>query len=289
MERGRGASLIRDSTPRPPARGARPGSSLRPRLAVALVGLPAVALLLALPAPPFVVALALLAAVGAGELLRAAGSGPGAIVSAGAFSAALVAGLPYVDQGASAAAVAAGALTLIAVLRTAHGRRASLLWWGVGLLYVGVGFAHAALIRMEPEGQRWLLVLLAAVFATDTGAYAVGRPLGRRLIAPRLSAGKTWEGAVGGLVAGAAATLAAVWALDLSIAGARAVRPELVLLALGLPVSAHGGDLLASAIKRRLGRKDFSRLLPGHGGLLDRVDSLLLAGPVLYWTLAWAM
>ena len=253
------------------------------------MGLPAVALLLALPAPPFVIAVALLAAVGAGEIVRAADGGAGAIVSAGAASAALAAALPHVDRGASAVAIAAGALALIAALRAADGRRASLLWWGAGLLYAGVGLGHAALIRMEPEGQRWLLVLLAAVFATDTGAYAVGRPLGRRLIAARLSAGKTWEGAAGGLLAGAVATLAAAWALDLPVAGGdRLMPPELALLALALPVSAHGGDLLASAIKRRLGRKDFSRLLPGHGGLLDRVDSLVLAGPILYWLSAWA-
>ena len=288
MERGRRAPTPGvPGTPPPP--GAAPGGALAARLGVALVGLPAVALLLALPAPLFVVALALLAALGTAELLRAAGGGPATIALAGAASAACVTALAALDRGASAAALAVSALALLAALRASGGRRAPALWAAAGLLYVGVGLGHAPLIRMEPEGQRWLLVLLAGVFATDTGAYAVGRPLGRHLLAPRLSAGKTWEGAAGGLAAGVAATLGAAWALDLPAAGGEALaRSELAAAALAIPAAAQAGDLLASAIKRRLGRKDFSRLLPGHGGLLDRMDSLLIAGPTLYLFLAWA-
>ena len=286
VERGRGASPPGASGGPPEGRG----SALPARLGVALVGLPAVALLLALPAPLFMVVLALLAAVGAGELLRASGGGAGAVASAGAAASALVAALSALDREASAAALAVAALGLLAALSRADGRRASLLWWAAGLLYVGVGLAHAPLIRMEPEGQRWLLVLLAGVFATDTGAYAVGRPLGRRLLAPRLSPGKTWEGTAGGLVCGALAVLAAAAALDLPAAGGEAVgRAQLAQAALAIPAAALAGDLLASAIKRRLGRKDFSRLLPGHGGLLDRMDSLLLAAPTLYLLVAWSM
>ncbi len=265
-----------------------PQGALRARLGVALIGLPALAALLALPDRAFLVALVLLAAVGAGELLRAAGGGAGVIASAAGASSALAAGLSSVDRGASAAALAVCVLVLAAALRAPASRRVSVLWWAAGVLYVGVLLVHVVLLRMEPEGQRWLVVLLAAVFATDTGAYAVGRPLGRHALAPQLSAGKTWEGAVGGLLAGALATLGAAWVLDLAGDGGASLLPELAAVALALPVAAHGGDLLASAIKRRLGRKDFSRLLPGHGGLLDRMDSILLAGPTLYWLLVWA-
>ena len=120
------------------------------------------------------------------------------------------------------------------------------------------------------EGQAWLVVLLAATFATDTGAYATGRLFGRHKMAPSISPGKTWEGAVGGLIAGALAVIAATRVLD-----APPSIPALAAIALALPAVSEVGDLVESAVKRRLGVKDMSQLLPGHGGLMDRLDSIL--------------
>ena len=155
-------------------------------------------------------------------------------------------------------------------------------WWLVAATYPGVLGAHFVLLRLLPEGATWLLVLLAATFATDTGAYAVGRLLGRHRMAPSISPGKTWEGAAGGLVAGALATVAATRLLE--------VPPTLLAtaaIALALPVVSEVGDLIESAVKRRIGVKDMSRLLPGHGGIMDRLDSLLATGPALYWLARW--
>jgi len=123
--------------------------------------------------------------------------------------------------------------------------------------------------------------VLAATFATDTGAYAVGRTLGRHAFWPVVSPNKTWEGAIGGLVTGAIVGVGAMFALDLSLD-----QPGMVLIAL-LPVAAIVGDLLESALKRQMDVKDMSGLLPGHGGLLDRLDSILVVGVCVYWIVRW--
>ena len=175
------------------------------------------------------------------------------------------------------------ALALYGLLRPGPGpRRLVEAWWLGAVAYVGVLGAHWVLLRGEPDGRSWIIVVLAVTFATDTGAYAVGRLVGRHKMAPRISPGKTWEGAAGGYAAGVAAAVIAPLALGIepSVAG-------LVTIALTLPAAAEAGDILESALKRRIGVKDASQLLPGHGGLLDRMDSLLVAGPLLYWLLQW--
>jgi phosphatidate cytidylyltransferase len=263
---------------------------LRQRLAVAAVGLPLLAALLLMPEGVFSAAVELILAAAAFELLRAAA--------------------PDVDRAAPLAAAAAAAL-FVSLVRVNHNAQSSLAWmlvvvvlllalalrpatqrwslgesfpawWLIAVLYPAVLGASFVLVRAFPDGQRWLLVLLATDFATDTGAYTIGRLFGSHLMAPLISPHKTWEGAAGGLAFGAlaAALLPVLLHVDLQTAGR-------VLLAAGLPVAALVGDLLESAIKRRIDVKDMSHLLPGHGGLLDRLDSLLLAGPLLYWVLQW--
>lgn len=135
------------------------------------------------------------------------------------------------------------------------------------------GFAGVVAIRQLDDGAFWLIWTLFIVWAADIGAYFAGRALGRRKLAPALSPGKTWEGAIGGmLLALAIAVPLALWREALGMATAFAL--ALVLAALSV-----FGDLFESALKRSSGVKDSGGLLPGHGGLLDRIDSLLVALP----------
>jgi phosphatidate cytidylyltransferase len=124
-----------------------------------------------------------------------------------------------------------------------------------------------------PE-RRWVLVLLAGVWSFDTGAYLVGRTIGRRPFLPWISPSKTLEGVIGGLVVAAIGV-----AVVLAISG----RSPLEGLLLGplLGAAAQAGDLAESLLKRAAGTKDAGTTIPGHGGVLDRVDSILFAGPVL--------
>lgn len=124
-----------------------------------------------------------------------------------------------------------------------------------------------------PE-RRWILVLLAGVWSFDTGAYLVGRAIGRRPFLPWISPKKTLEGVIGGL---AVATF--VVAVVLAISGSSPL--EALLLGPLLGIVAQSGDLAESLLKRAAGAKDSGTLLPGHGGILDRVDSILFAAPVL--------
>lgn len=257
---------------------------LRQRLLVAAVGLPLLGLLLAAPEPVFAAAVTLLLAAAAFEMARAASpeSSPAYGMSAAAAVALFAAAaravpdfpvLPFVGM-------AAATLSLLLHPRGRIGVTAA-GWWLGATLYVALG-AHLILLRGIDDGRAWCIVLLATTFATDTGAYAVGRLVGRHLLWPAVSPKKTWEGGLGGLVAGALAFVAAVTLLDLELA-----EGGLAMGAMLLPAAAIAGDLLESALKRQMGVKDMSGWLPGHGGLLDRLDSVLVVGVCLYWLLRW--
>lgn len=155
-----------------------------------------------------------------------------------------------------------------------------LRWAGlsVGAIYIGGGLFAAVLVREVPLGREWLAVALLGTFATDTAAFLVGRTIGRRQMAPRLSPNKTWEGAVGGLVFGASVSVGIVEWLNLPLSVAESGR-----LCLSIALVAQLGDLAESWIKRRAGVKNSGGLLPGHGGLLDRLDSLVPVFPFVYW------
>lgn len=258
---------------------------LRTRLLFAAVGLPLLVALLLSPETVFSAAVTALLAGAAFELLRAAapGAGVAAALAAGATATLIVASARSVDAFSPWTLLPVAALAAVLILRRPSERAVPAgAWWVLAVLYPGALGAHWILLRGEPSGAHWVTAGLVIMFATDTGAYAAGRLLGRHRMAPALSPGKTWEGAAGGMLAGATAGLAAPALLGLS-PGA----PAIATIALAVPVAAQAGDLLESALKRRMGVKDMSGLLPGHGGLLDRLDSLLLAGPLLYWLLQW--
>jgi len=153
----------------------------------------------------------------------------------------------------------------------------------MGAAYVGFCAAHMVLMREMPGGREWILFLLVTVFSGDAGAYYVGKGIGRRKLCPALSSGKTVEGAVGGVLLNLAAALV-LWSvlfrhLDLRL---------LLFLAVAMGIVGQAGDLAESIIKRSAGIKDSGTLLPGHGGIFDRVDAVLLAAPLLYWGLKLA-
>ncbi len=255
------------------------------RLLVATVGLPLLAGLVWMPEPAFAGIVAAILGVAAAEMVRALDPGqPIALPLSAAAATALFVALARITPDLRLwTFLLLTAVTLFLILRPGARLAASLGgWWMTAVLYVGVLGAHLVVLRGIEHGQDWLIVLLAATFATDTGAYAIGRPFGRRVLAPRISPAKTWEGAVGGLVFGTAAGIAAMLLLDLELEG-----PAPLMWFALLPIAAIAGDLLESALKRAMDVKDMSQLLPGHGGLLDRLDSLLVVGACLYWIARW--
>ncbi len=153
-------------------------------------------------------------------------------------------------------------------------------WVVAGALLMGWTLSLAVLVRDGPQGREWALTLLILTFGVDTGAYLVGRALGRRKLAPSISPGKTWEGAVGGLALGAGASMAAAAGFDLDVQIWQAA-----MVGLLVAVAAQLGDLAESVLKRAAGAKDAGGIMPGHGGLLDRLDSLIPATAVLYFSL----
>jgi phosphatidate cytidylyltransferase len=148
----------------------------------------------------------------------------------------------------------------------------SALWAAGGVIYAGALLLGPALLRSDPEwGLTALLFLFANVWITDIFAYFSGRTIGGPLLWPAVSPKKTWAGAIGGLVAGVAAGVAVAYASGIGRLGIVCV------MALVLSVLAEAGDLFESAVKRRFGAKDASHLIPGHGGLMDRLDGFLVA------------
>jgi phosphatidate cytidylyltransferase len=155
---------------------------------------------------------------------------------------------------------------------------------GAGLLVIPGTIAAVALLHGAPDGALRLLFAFVLVWAADVGAYFAGRALGRRKLAPNVSPGKTWEGVFGGLalsllIAGVAGT----WLFRLH---GVAWLPFL-LLCIAVVLLSIVGDLGESLLKRQVGAKDSGTLLPGHGGVLDRVDSLLAALPAMALGLRW--
>ncbi len=149
-----------------------------------------------------------------------------------------------------------------------------------GLFYIGLLASHLVLLRFLPDGSVWLIVGTAITSGSDSGAYFVGKALGKRKLCPNVSPNKTIEGAVGGVIAGVVAGAGFALLFLPSIHWPFLLGSSVLLSLVGIV-----GDLTESIIKRGTGTKDSGRCLAGHGGILDRVDSLLFVGPVLYYLL----
>ncbi len=238
--------------------------------------------------PPLaVVALAggvlLLAFVEYTALARAAGIAVARVPSGAATLA--TGGAVALAPGALVVAAMAGGLLIAAAALVRARREEALAAAGAAafpLLYLGLPFGALAAIFLE-AGREALLLLLATIVASDVAQYYGGRLLGRRRLAPAVSPGKTVEGAVCGVVAAAAAFagLGAWWLPGMA-------SPARIVLGMTLAATGMTGDLFESHLKRGSGVKDSSGLIPGHGGVLDRIDALLFAAPVYYAVVVFA-
>ncbi|MEX0762734.1 MAG: phosphatidate cytidylyltransferase [Dehalococcoidia bacterium] len=268
--------------------------NLKRRIISAAVGIPIV-FLAVFGGLPGVSVLALLAAVIAGwELASMAGVTGRAKAVAALPPAALTAAVVFIaaaadDTGAAvpvvliAAGVAGIGITVMLRASMANLVRGASVAMAAAALYFGALLAHGPAVASLASGRDWLIMALIVTFAVDTAAFVTGRSIGKTRLAPRISPNKTWEGAAAGFVAGPAAALP-VNAL---------VGPGLdwwvaALAGLALAVAGMLGDLAESGLKRSAGVKDSGQIIPGHGGILDRIDSLAPSIAVVYWVALWS-
>jgi len=175
---------------------------------------------------------------------------------------------------------------VLGVIGRTLGERTSTRWsWSlIGVLYMGWLLGHWVLLMNSShwDGRDWVLLAVFSTFAVDTAAYFVGRRFGRHSLAPAISPGKTWEGAVAGFLAAPCAVMLLAHVLGLEMEMER-----LALIGILVGVFAQVGDLAESKLKRVTGVKDSGGIIPGHGGILDRLDSIVLTGVVVYYCLSW--
>lgn len=153
----------------------------------------------------------------------------------------------------------------------------------LGVIWVGGAGGLIALVRTFPGGIEAIFFLFVVVWANDIAAMFTGKTLGNRKLAPKISPGKTVEGAIGGIVAGTLVGVLTTFYMDVP-----GIAPWLAIpVSVCIGLFALTGDLGESILKRAAGEKDASDIIPGHGGLLDRIDGLLVAGPAFYCYLYW--
>lgn len=154
----------------------------------------------------------------------------------------------------------------------------------LGPVYVALPLAMMILIDKRPNGNLWIFFLLTVIFANDTGAFYFGKIWGKHKLYESVSPNKTWEGAIGGMLFGLLTAF-----IFLRIINIYKFGWSIFVLVLVMIVMAQIGDLAESMLKRNKGIKDSGKILPGHGGFLDRIDGLLFSVPVLYLFLTWTI
>jgi phosphatidate cytidylyltransferase len=258
---------------------------LKQRVITALVGLPLVIVVVWFdgPLPWFTIFLAILGLLAAYEFYRLVGvSAIRSLTVFGMVFTLLIIISPHCPSPFAAPLL----VTLVVVLpliwlvlrQRVEGTFTGWAWMVVGFLYVGWLLSFLVDLRLE-AGRNWTLFALFATFGSDSAAYFVGRVLGRHRLAPRISPHKSWEGAVGGMLGAAAVSLLFTLATPLHITLSIG---QGIVLALLVSVFGQIGDLAESLLKRNTGVKESGAVFPGHGGFLDRMDSIVFAGVVVY-------
>ncbi|MGH7963671.1 MAG: phosphatidate cytidylyltransferase [Candidatus Binatia bacterium] len=261
---------------------------LRARLLTAAVAVPLLVALVCC-APVWLFAAVLLGCTGLGlyeyfSLARVQNPLPPALGLAWGMAVAFSMLPPHASL-AGAALVAGLFITFCVALRDAQPARAvgGISVALLGVMYIGFLLPHLILVRRGPDGAAWVFFVLLAAMLGDTGGYAVGRVWGKRQLIPHISPGKTVEGSLGAVLGNlCAAGLSWMWLLPQRSLG------EVICLALIVGCLAQVGDLCESAVKRAFGAKDSGGFFPGHGGMLDRIDSLLFPGAFIhYYVMIW--
>lgn len=256
---------------------------LKKRVITSLYAIPLLIILIWFdkPLPWFTLFIALWGALAAFEFYRmVAGSKAPPLTYFGIIWTLLFILSPHFDYGFLPLLLFASAVILSPILLILRPRKesffASWVWTMAGILYVGWLLSYLVALRLE-VGRSWVFLAIFTTFGSDMAAFFVGRALGKHRLAPRISPGKTWEGAVAGVFGAIIASLIVVAVFSMPLSFGQAIL-------LGLLVSIFGqiGDLLESLFKRNMGVKESGKLLPGHGGLLDRMDSVVFAGIVVY-------
>ncbi len=259
---------------------------LKKRLLTALVGIPVVILAVWFhePVPWLTVVAALAGLLAAREFYRLTGNvkaRPLAIF--GMVWTVLFIIRPHCPDTRSLPVLLTGgavlSLVLLVFLKEKEGAWQHWAWMTAGALYTGWLLSLLVVLRLE-AGRDWIYLALFATFASDTAAYFTGRALGRHKLAPRISPAKTWEGALAGLAGAVIISLLFTFDTPLRLP---LNYGEAIILGVLISVFGQLGDLAESLLKRNTGVKDSGSLMPGHGGLLDRMDSVLFAGAAVYF------
>jgi len=268
------------------------------RVLTALVLIPIVFVLVFLPAhwqPLFVAATAIVAAMAAWEYLGLAqriGSDPPRMAVAVAILALFAATYQWPDQTASIL----GILSLILLLYCTFGSRIDRVLPDAAasvfaLLYTGFTLVSLPALRQQSNGPSLIVFLFCAVWAGDIAALYIGRTWGRHKLAPSISPNKSWEGSIASVLGSVLVVAGLLWLADSLTTRFNTVVLSYsedpvwywIAMAVLLNIAAQVGDLAESALKRSAGVKDSGSILPGHGGVLDRIDALLLAAPTLWY------
>ena len=173
-------------------------------------------------------------------------------------------------------------LILLLTRKTKLGAFTDWAWTFAGILYIGLLLSYLVTLRGLDNGRSWVFLAIFATFGSDSAAYFVGKAIGKRKLAPDISPKKTWEGAIGGLVGAMAVSLLFLLPTPVQLT---AYLNWWQIIIVGLLISVFGqlGDLVESLLKRNTGVKDSGNIFPGHGGMLDRMDSIVFAGVVVYY------